>query len=76
MHDVFYRGYRIVSAVEETPGTGFWKGKAAVVEPADASGLERVHRVVAITYFRTEKTASDFLVAEAKKWVDGQRRPD
>jgi hypothetical protein len=70
--DVAYRGYRIVSEIEEIPGTGFWKGKAAVVEPADASGVERVHPITATAYFRTEKAASDFIVAEAKKWIDAE----
>jgi hypothetical protein len=74
--DVFYRGYRIVSDVEEIARTGFWKGKAAVVEPADTTGVERVHPVVATAYFRTEKAAIDFIVAEAKKWIDARCGPD
>jgi hypothetical protein len=68
--DVYYRGYRIVSEIEEVPRTGFWKGKAAVVEPTDACGVERVHPITATAYFRTEKAANDFIIAEAKKWID------
>ncbi len=72
--DGFYRDYRIVSDIEEVPGTGFWKGKAAVVKPSDVSGVERVHRVVTTTYFRTEKDAIDFIIAEAERWIDADCR--
>ncbi len=68
--DIFYRGYRIVSDAKEEPAGGFWRAKAAVVEPADASGVERVHPIGTIGWFRTEQEAIDFFVAEAKKWVD------
>lgn len=74
--DVFYRGYRIVSDVQEEPGTGFWKARAAVVKPANATGVERVHRVVSTAYFSSEKAACDFLIAEAKKWIDADSGPD
>ncbi len=70
--DVFYRGYRIVSDIQEEPGIGDCKVKAAVVMPADASGIERVHPLVRGVYVRSEKEASDFVLAEAKKWIDAE----
>lgn len=73
---MFLSRLRIVSDVQQEPGTGFWKARAAVVKPADASGVERVHPMGAIAYFRTEKAATDFIItiiAEAKKWIDVQR---
>ncbi len=75
--DVIYRDYRIVLDVKQEPGTGFWEAKAAVVEPADASGVEKVHPMEAIGYFLIEKAATEFIdriIVEAKKWIDGQLR--
>jgi hypothetical protein len=66
-NDLTYYGYRIVSDVREVPGTRTWMGKAAVVQPADAFGIERVHPIFADACFITEKAASDYLIAEAKK---------
>jgi len=68
--DVFYRGYRIVSDVQEAPGGGVWKPKASVVRPADVSRVERVHPIITDASFPTEETASDFIIAAAKKWID------
>ena len=67
-----YCGYRILSDVREVAGTGIWMGKAAVVEPPDASGIERVSPIFTGTSFNTEKAAYDYLIAEAKKWIDSQ----
>jgi len=67
-------GYRIVRDVREVPGTRIWVGEAAVVEPADAFGVERVHSILVDAFFTTEKAASDYLIAEAKKWIKNQIR--
>ncbi len=74
--DTVYRGYRIVSDINHDPGTGFWRAKAAVVEPPDGSGVEKVHPMGAIAYLRTEKAALEFIdeiITEAEKWIDAQR---
>jgi len=67
-------GYRIVCDVREVPGTRIWTGKAAVVQPADASAIERIHPLFADACFTTEKAASDYLIAQAKKWIENQIR--
>ncbi len=71
--DVLYRDYRISFDVEEAPLEGFWKVQAAVVKAADATRVERGHLVIASQYFSSEKAAIDFIIAEAKKWIDTQR---
>ncbi len=74
--DVLYRGYRIVSDIKHDPSTGYWRAKAVVVEPADDSGIERVHSMGVTGYFGTQKAALDFLddiITEAQKWIDTQR---
>lgn len=43
--DLTLCGYRIVCDVRKVAGTPIWMGKAAVVEPADAFGIERVHHI-------------------------------
>jgi len=72
--DLTLCGYRIVCDAREVPGTRIWIGKAAVVQPADAFGIERVHSIFADACFTTEEAASDYLIAEAKKWIDNQTR--
>ncbi len=74
MPDVLYLGYRIVFDIEEIPRTGFWKGKAAVVKPMGTSGAETFHQILSTTYFRSEKAANDFILAEAKRWIDAECR--
>jgi hypothetical protein len=68
--DVFYRGYRIVSDVQEVPGTRFWRPKAAVVKPPDVSGVERVHPIITSGWYSSEDAAGDFVLNEAKEWID------
>lgn len=70
--DLTLRGYRIVCDVREGPGMRTWMGKAAVVQPADEFGIERVHHIFADACFTTEKAAFDYLIADAKKWIDSQ----
>lgn len=72
--DLTLCGYRIVCDVHEVPGTRIWMGKAAVVQPADENGIERVHRIFAPCCFISEKSATDYLIVEAKKWIDPQIR--
>ncbi len=67
--DVVYRRYRIVSDIRELPGIRLWKAKAAVVKPADALGIERVHPIIT-NYFFTEQAAIDCTLTEAKRWSD------
>ncbi len=74
--DVFFRGYRIARDIDHDYRTGFWKSKAAVVEPADALGVEKVHTIAVTGYFGTQKAALDFLddiITEAQQWIDTQR---
>jgi len=70
--DLTLCGYRIVCDVRVVPDTRIWMGKAAVLEPADDRGIERVHHVFATTCFTSEKAAFDHLVTNAKKWIDKQ----
>lgn len=70
--DLTLFGYRIVCDTREVPGTPIWLGKAAVVQPADCLGVERVHRILGDACFTSEKAVSDYLIAEAKKWIDNQ----
>jgi hypothetical protein len=70
--DFTFCGYRIVYDVHEVPGTRIWTRKAAVVQPADGNGIERVHPITAAAFFTSEKAVSNFLIAEAKRWVDSQ----
>ena len=70
--DFTFCGYRIVYHVRDVPGTRIWTEKAAVVQPADENGIERVHPIFAAACFTSEKTVSNFLIAEAKKWVGSQ----
>lgn len=72
--DLRYRGYRIVSDVRKVAEPPLWTGKAAVVQPADNNGIERVYPVFAPRCFVSEESASDYLITEAKKWVDMQLR--
>lgn len=68
--DIFYRGYRIVSDIQNVPGTHLWKANAAVVKPADVAGVERVHRIVTSAWYSSEDEAGDFVLSEAKEWID------
>ena len=68
--DVYYRGYRIVWDTRRSAGTVFWTGKAAVVLPADAQGVKRIHRITGNHYFLSEEDARDQLINEAKEWID------
>ena len=72
--NLMHCGFRIFYDVREVPGTGIWMGKAAVVEPADASGIERVSPIFTGNCFTAENAARDYLIAEAKKWIDRQIR--
>jgi hypothetical protein len=63
-------GYRIVSDVEVLPGTRFWKCMAAVVQPAGDSDVERIYPIIATVYFLTGQAANDFIIAQAKQWID------
>lgn len=68
--DVHYRGYRIVWDARRQPDTVFWTGKAAVVLPADALGVKKIHRITGGEHFLNEEDARDYLINEAKEWID------
>ena len=70
--DVYYRGYRIVWDTRQPSGIVFWTGKAAVVMPADASGVKKIQRVGGSGYFLSEAEARDHLLSEAKQWIDNE----
>lgn len=70
--DLTYRGYRIVCDVRQVPSTRIWMGKAAVVEPADAYGIERVSPIFTADCFSNKKAACDYLITEAKQWIEKQ----
>ncbi len=70
--DLTLRGYRIVCDVREVPDTRIWMGKASVVKPADARGIERIHKIVVTACFTSEQAAFDHLIADAKKWIGKQ----
>ncbi len=68
--DLTLCGYRIVCDVREVSDTKVWMGKASVVKPPDAGGIQRIHKILATTCFISEKAAVDHLVAGAKNWID------
>ncbi len=70
--DAMLCGYRIVCDVREVTGTRIWMGKAAIVQPADKFGVERVQRIFPDSCFTSEKVALEYLVTEARKWISQQ----
>jgi len=68
--DVEYRGHRIVWDARQVEGTAFWTGRAAVVSPADTSGVKSVYKIRVNAYFATEREIRDHLVAVAKDRID------
>lgn len=68
--DVHYRGCRVVWDTRRQPGTFFWTGKAAVVLPADALGVKKIHRITGSDRWLSEEDARDQLINEAKEWID------
>lgn len=68
--DVHYLGYRIVWDTRRQPGTFFWTGKAAVVSPANALGVKKIHRINVSDHCLGEEEARDQLINEAKEWID------
>jgi hypothetical protein len=52
------------------PGEFFWSGKAAVVLPADASGVKKIQRINGRHYWLSEEDARDQLIHAAKEWID------
>jgi hypothetical protein len=68
--EVYYRDYRIVWDTRQASGILSWTGKAAVVIPTDAAGVEKIHRIGGNGYFLSETEARDHLLSEAKQWID------
>ncbi|MGE5304051.1 MAG: hypothetical protein ACM3TN_12120 [Alphaproteobacteria bacterium] len=68
--DIQHRGHRIVWDARQVDGTLFWTGRAAIVSPADISGVKRVYKIKINVYFATEKEVRDHLIATAKERVD------
>ncbi len=68
--DVEYRGNRIVWDARQLPGTCFWTGRAAVVLPADVTGIKRIYRIPDSDPFESEQAVRDHLIGAAKDWID------
>lgn len=68
--DVEYRGHRIVWDTRRVEGTFFWTGRAAIVAPADLSGIKSVYKIRIHTHFLSEDEVRDHLIAEAKNQID------
>jgi hypothetical protein len=68
--DVEYRGNRIVWDARQLPGTSFWTGRAAVVLPADFTGVKRIYRIPDSNAFESEEAVRDHLIGAAKDWID------
>lgn len=68
--DVQYHGCRIVWDARREPGAFFWTGKAAVVLPADALGVKRIHRITGSNHWLCEEDARDELIHAAREWID------
>jgi hypothetical protein len=68
--DVEYRGHRIVWDARRVEGTSFWTGRAAVVSPANISGVKSVYKIKVNAYFATEKEVRDHFVGAAKERID------
>jgi hypothetical protein len=68
--DVEYRGYRIVWDARQIEGTSFWTGRAAIVSPADVSGVKSVYKISVNAYFASEEEARDHFIGAAKDRID------
>lgn len=68
--DVEYRGHRIVWDARQIEGTSFWTGRAAVVSPANVSGVKSVYKIRVNAYFASEKEVRDHFVGVAKDRID------
>jgi hypothetical protein len=68
--DVEYRGHRIVWDARQVEGTAFWTGRAAIVSPADISGIKSVYKIRVNAYFVTEREVRDHLIGMAKDRID------
>jgi hypothetical protein len=68
--DVEYRGHRIVWDARQIEGTAFWTGRAAIVSPADISGIKSVYKIRVSAYFATEREVRDHLIAVARDRID------
>jgi hypothetical protein len=74
--DVYYRGYRIVWDARQLPGSPFWTGVAAVVLPADATGVKRIQRIRENGHFATAEDARNHVITAAKDWIDAKIASD
>lgn len=68
--DVEYRGHRIVWDTRRVEGTSFWTGRAAIVAPADLSGVKSVHKIRINKHFASEKQVRDHLIDAARNQID------
>ena len=68
--DVEYRGHRIVWDGRQVDGSPFWTGRAAIVSPADISGVKSVYKIRVDVYFATEREVKDYLIGLAKERID------
>ncbi len=68
--DVEYRGNRIVWDARPVPGTSFWTGRAAVVLPADFTGVKKIYRIPDSDPYESEQAVRDHLIGTAKDWID------
>jgi hypothetical protein len=68
--DIEYRGHRIVWDARRVEGTSFWTGRAAIVAPADVSGIKNVYKIRMDETFLSEDEIRDHLIAEAKNQID------
>jgi hypothetical protein len=68
--DVEYHGHRIVWDTRRVEGTSLWTGRAAIVAPADLSGIKGVQKIKVNRNFSSEKEVRDYLIAAAKNQID------
>jgi CheY-like chemotaxis protein len=64
-----YRGYRIIWDVRQVKGTDFWRVRAAIVGPRQASANEMIQALDG-SYFASQEQAMDYIMGAAKEWID------
>jgi hypothetical protein len=72
-----YHGYIIHWDTVETPNTGGWTARAAIVSPAEPVDLSAIPVTGKLDRFATEEEARDHVIRAAREWIDGVlNRPD
>jgi hypothetical protein len=64
-----YRGYTVQWEIISSPDAQAWNAKVGIVSPPDASGFCKIISITG-SRFKSVSGARDYVIREAKKWVD------